>query len=155
MIIICHHCKHEWNYKGNGEYGTCPKCHYKVNVSKALKNIGKKVSESKLKVSKEIKKSELNTQGVSEYETQRVSKYEKKGIEGRNTEERIRRIEEEIQEMKRAIKYKTPIKIKPKGILIKCQKCEYEWYFTGLKKIARCPECNARVNVEESIIREE
>lgn len=38
-------------------------------------------------------------------------------------------------------------KLNSPGILIQCSKCGYKWYFKGLKHIARCPECNHRVNV--------
>ena len=35
MKIKCHHCEHEWEYKGNSDYyATCPNCHYKVNIEK-------------------------------------------------------------------------------------------------------------------------
>lgn len=44
MILICKHCHHEWEYKGNKGYATCPNCHYKVNVSTSM-------GKSKLKVS--------------------------------------------------------------------------------------------------------
>ena len=130
MIITCHHCKHSWEYKGSSKYATCPKCHYKVIVSN---NIGNKVSEK-------VSSSKLEVSNVSN-----------------NFEERIRVLEEQIREIQNSITHinlTIPIR-KPKGIFIKCSKCGYEWYFTGLKKIARCPECNARVNVNESIIQEE
>ena len=139
MIITCHHCKHSWEYKGNSKYATCPKCHYKVMVSKVSNNIGNNPSESELKVSEKVSNSKLEVSNVSD-----------------NFEERIRELEEQIREIQNSITHINPtIPIrKPKGILIKCSKCGYEWYFTGLKKIARCNECNARVNVNESIIKE-
>lgn len=35
--LQCKHCYHEWDYKGKSEYYTnCPRCHYMVNVKKAI-----------------------------------------------------------------------------------------------------------------------
>ena len=140
MIITCHHCNHSWEYKGSSKYATCPKCHYKVMVSKVSNNISNNVSESKLKVSEKVSSSKLNV-------SNNVS----------DLKDRISILEEQIREIQNSLNHINPeIHIrKPRGILIKCSKCGYEWYFTGLKKIARCPECNARVNVNESIIQEE
>lgn len=44
--IKCHHCGHEWNYKGKSEfYAPCPKCMYKVNIKKnKLKNGDREVN---------------------------------------------------------------------------------------------------------------
>ena len=134
MIITCHHCKHEWNYKGNSKYATCPECHYKVKVSKDKSN---NIRESELKVSEKVSNSKLEPIKVSEYASNDIN----------NIEERLRNLEEQIREIQKSLTLKIPIQRKPKGILRKCDKCGYEWYFTGLKKIARCPECNARVKI--------
>ena len=139
MLLICHHCNHSWEYKGNSKYATCPKCHYKVMVSKSVSN---NISESELKVSEKVSNSKLKPQNVSEYVSNDI-------------EERLRNLEEQVREIQNSLKLNIPIQRKPKGILIRCDKCGYEWYFTGLKKIARCPECNARVKVNESIVKEE
>ena len=142
MIITCHHCKHSWEYKGNSKYATCPKCHYKVMVSKFISKVRNNVSESELKVG-----SKLKPQNVGEYVSElKVSD---------NIEKRLNRLEEQIQEIQNSLILNKPIKRKPKGILIRCDKCGYAWYFTGLKKIARCNNCNARVNVNKSIIKGE
>ena len=145
MIITCHHCKHSWEYKGNSKYATCPKCHYKVMVSKSVSN---NISKSELKVSEKVSSSKLKPENVSEY----VSSSELKV--SNDIEERLKNLEEQIREIQNSLKLNIPIQRKPKGILIRCDKCGYEWYFTGLKKIARCPECNARVKVNESIVKE-
>ena len=143
MIITCHHCKHSWEYKGNSKYATCPKCHYKVMVSKFISKGRNNVSKSELKVSS----SKLKPQNVSQY----ISELKVND----NIEKRLKRLEEQIQEIQSSLTLNIPIKRKPKGILIRCDKCGYEWYFTGLKKIARCNNCNARVNVNKSIIKGE
>ena len=146
MLLTCHHCNHSWEYKGKSKYATCPKCHYKVMVSKSVSNVSKSVSnnisESELKVSEKVSNSKLKPQNVSEYVSNDI-------------EERLRNLEEQVREIQNSLKLNIPIQRKPKGILIRCDKCGYEWYFTGLKKIARCPECNARVKVNESIVKEE
>ena len=146
MLLTCHHCNHSWEYKGKSKYATCPKCHYKVMVSKSVSNVSKSVSnnisESELKVSEKVSNSKLKPQNVSEYVSNDI-------------EERLRILEEQVREIQNSLKLNIPIQRKPKGILIRCDKCGYEWYFTGLKKIARCPECNARVKVNESIVKEE
>ena len=138
MLLTCHHCNHSWEYKGNSKYATCPKCHYKVMVSKSVSN---NISESELKVSEKVSNSKLKPQNVSEYVSNDI-------------EERLRILEKQIREIQNSLTLNIPIQRKPKGILIRCDKCGYEWYFTGLKKIARCPECNARVKVNESIVKE-
>ena len=152
MLLTCHHCNHSWEYKGNSKYATCPKCHYKVMVSKSVSNVSEDVSnnisKSELKVSEKVSNSKLNHQNVSEY----VSKSELKV--SNDIEERLRILEKQIREIQNSLTLNIPIQRKPKGILIRCDKCGYEWYFTGLKKIARCPECNARVKVNESIVKE-
>ena len=127
MKIICKHCKHEWDYKGKGQYATCPACHYKVKTEKSVNQDREK---SKLKVSQKVSNSKLEKE--------------------KEIEERIRSLEEKIREIQRSLTLKIPIQRKPKGILTECEKCGYEWYFTGLKKIARCPECNARVKIKEN-----
>nr|WP_014120430.1 hypothetical protein [Picrophilus oshimae]AEP23075.1 hypothetical protein [Picrophilus oshimae] len=153
MILTCHHCNHSWEYKGNSKYATCPKCHYKVMVSKSVSNVSEDVSnnisKSELKVSEKVSNSELKPQNVSKY----VSGSELKV--SNDIEERLRNLEEQVREIQNSLKLNIPIQRKPKGILIRCDKCGYEWYFTGLKKIARCPECNARVKVNESIVKDE
>ena len=143
MIITCHHCKHSWEYKGNSKYATCPKCHYKVMVSRFISKVRNNVSKSELKANS----SKLKPQNVSEY----ISELKVND----NIEKRLKRLEEQIKEIQSSLTLNIPIKRKPKGILIRCDKCGYEWYFTGLKKIARCNNCNARVNVNENIIKEE
>ena len=111
-------------------------------VSKFISKGRNNVSKSELKVS-----SRLKPQILSEYIAElKVND---------NIEKRLKRLEEQIQEIQSSLTLNTLIKRKPKGILIRCDKCGYEWYFTGLKKIARCNNCNARVNVNESIIKEE
>ena len=142
MILTCHHCNHSWEYKGKSKYATCPKCHYKVMVSKSVSNVNNQVSKSELKVSEKVSNSKLKPQNVSEYVSNDI-------------EERLRNLEEQVREIQNSLKLNIPIQRKPKGILIRCDKCGYEWYFTGLKKIARCPECNARVKVNESIVKDE
>jgi len=33
--LKCHHCGHEWEYRGKSQfYASCPVCHYKVHVKK-------------------------------------------------------------------------------------------------------------------------
>ncbi len=33
MEMTCHHCGHNWEYKGNAPYYcTCPHCYYKVKI---------------------------------------------------------------------------------------------------------------------------
>lgn len=128
MIIICQNCKHEWNYKGNSKYATCPECHYKVNVSKQVSEV------------------------ISKYEVEKTYNdllYKIKELEGE-----IKRIEHKnyVKSMNRGDTNKK-IKKMP-GILIKCGKCQYEWHYTGIKRVARCPECNSRVKVEENKIKE-
>ena len=153
MILTCHHCNHSWEYKGNSKYATCPKCHYKVMVSKSVSNVSEDVSnnisKSELKASEKVSNSKLKPQNVSEY----VSSSELRV--SNDIEERLRNLEEQIREIQNSLKLNIPIQRKPKGILIRCDKCGYEWYFTGLKKIARCPECNARVKVNESIVKDQ
>lgn len=118
-------------------------------VSKSVSNVSEDVSKSELKVSEKVSSSELKPQNVSEY----VSSSELKV--SNDIEERLRNLEEQVREINNSLKLNIPIHRKPKGILIRCDKCGYEWYFTGLKKIARCPECNARVKVNESIVKDE
>lgn len=38
MELICTNprCKNVWNYKGQAEYATCPKCRYKIKVIQSL-----------------------------------------------------------------------------------------------------------------------
>jgi Zn finger protein HypA/HybF involved in hydrogenase expression len=122
MIIRCHHCSHEWDYKGkSNKYVTCPVCHYKVNVSKSLTDMDLNISYNKL----------IN---------------------------RLSKIENALTNLQNSLVLNTPafhsdkLKSSP-GVLIKCSKCGYQWYFKGLKHIARCPECNARVNVQDSKVK--
>ena len=122
MIIRCHHCSHEWDYKGKSrKYITCPVCHYKVNISKSLTDMDLNISYNKLIT-------------------------------------RLSKIENTLTNLQNSITFNTRLKdnkVNPltPGVLIKCSKCGYQWYFKGLKKIARCPECNARVNVNNSKIK--
>jgi predicted Zn-ribbon and HTH transcriptional regulator len=111
-------------------------------VSKFISKVRNNVIESELKVS-----SRLKPKNVGEY----VSELKIND----NIEKRLNRLEEQIQEIQNSLILNIPIKRKPKGILIRCDKCGYAWYFTGLKRIARCNNCNARVNVNESVVKEE
>ena len=122
MIIKCHHCLHEWDYKGkSNKYVTCPVCHYKVNISKSLTDI------------------DLN-------------------ISYHNLINRLSKIENAISNLQNSLVLNTPafhsVNVKSSsGLLIRCDKCRYSWYFKGLKHIARCPECNHRVVVQDNKVK--
>ncbi len=39
------------------------------------------------------------------------------------------------------------------GILLKCQKCNYEWEYNGTKRFyASCPDCHTSVNINTNRI---
>ena len=39
MRLRCHHCGHEWDYKGKSKYyATCPVCYYKVRIRESSKD---------------------------------------------------------------------------------------------------------------------
>lgn len=118
MILRCHHCKNEWDYRGKSKkYVTCPACHYKINISKTLTDIDLTVSYNEL--------------------ITRISKLENMITDIQNSITLNNRIRN------------NPINPDNMGVHIRCSKCGYSWYYRGLKRNARCPECNSRVNVQE------
>ena len=71
---------------------------------------------------------------------------------------RLSKIENALTNLQNSLVLNTPafhsVKLKSSpGVLIKCSKCGYQWYFKGLKHVARCPECNHRVNVQDSKVK--
>ena len=35
------------------------------------------------------------------------------------------------------------------ALTVKCDECEYEWNYTGERKVAQCPNCNHRIYIAE------
>lgn len=131
MKMKCPYCKHKWEYKGNKEIATCPKCHYKVNVSKNRVKI-RKVSKTK-----RINNIKDNINNINK----RIIKIE----------EKIESIEKLIRELDKPITFKQTQE-STEGVLIKCEKCQYTWKYKGKMKTTRCINCNARVNTEKNRI---
>ena len=170
MIIECHHCKHIWNYKGNGQYATCPNCHYKVFIKwKKKKTSRENIQEKRNKKQGTQERQYMQEENERIEETQDTQEQEEEiketrteteitryDIEINNLKAKIRKIEEEIEIIKYSVNTEKAREIKETtGLLLKCWKCGYEWEFKGLKSIARCPECNARNKVNARIIQEE
>jgi len=137
--VKCKRCGYEWHYKGQGVYAKCPNCRASIRVKPHIRKVyGRKVVCDRCGY--EWYYSGRRNIAVC-YRCGHVIRLDK--ISSEVNEEKGKKSSEKKGKYKEVKDGEGKTK---KGIKIKC-KCGYEWEYKGKNRMARCPNCNAKIRI--------